>query len=153
MEFVGKKVRKPAAKPGSQPNLSIGGPDGLNALAEPGITWTTRINISRREDIVQQYKQMQPAELDGLKEWIRNAKNSANVVRSITIACFAPSDPMVYYFIDRTDDRPVIMAVYWNKDRQEWIVAASAERLQAPEKFDETHHIIETVACSTIQFR
>jgi hypothetical protein len=144
--FDGMNVRRPTAK------LAMGGPGGLTGSLTPGagIVWTTTINLARREEIIRQYRQMRPAEIEGLKEWIRSPTTQGTEVQSVTIACFAPSDPMVYYYVDGSASGPVVMAVFWDKEQQRWVVASSLERSQGSEKFEEMHRIIESVACSTV---
>ena len=102
--FVGESVRKPGINAGSK-QLALGG-GGLRGLpaASSGMTWTTMISLGQREEIIAQYKQMRPAEIGSLKRWIR-ASGARNAERAtVTIACFAPTDPMVYYFVERAKE-------------------------------------------------
>jgi hypothetical protein len=145
--FDGTNVRKPAGR------LAIGGPGGLTGHPTPGsgTLWTTTINLGSREEIIRQYRQMHPAEIEGLKTQIRAPTTQGTETKSITIACFASSDPMVYYYVDRPVTGSVVMAVFWDREMQKWVVASSLEPSQNPEKFEEMHRIIESVACSTIR--
>jgi len=47
----------------------------------------------------------------------------------------------------------LFMAVFWDKDQETWIVAGSLEQSQGPEKLEEMHRIVESVACSTTTFQ
>jgi hypothetical protein len=144
--FDGMIVRKPDGK------VAIGLPGGVTGSPTPssGILWTTTIHLLRREEIIRKYRQMHPAEIEGLKAQILDPMTHGTAVKSITIACFASSDPMVYYYVDRFVKGSVIMAVFWDSELQKWVVASSLERSQGREKFEEMYRTIESVACSTI---
>jgi hypothetical protein len=133
----------------SQSTLAVGR-GGLTGFPAPasGIVWTATIGVAGREEIVQQYRQMHPAEIEGLKAWIISSITQGAGLKSVTIACFTLNDPMVYYYIDRPTNESVVMAAYWNKERQAWVVASSLRRLQSPERFEQMHRVIESVACS-----
>lgn len=152
LAFLGKEARKPAGRRGEPVVLGQGGFSG-SPTAGSGITWTAKIALGTRAEIIRDYQQMHPADIESLKSWLRSPATSHSGVRGITIACYSPSDPMVYYLVDRSTGAPVIMAVFWDKDRQEWVVASSFERNQAPEKFDEMRRTIESVPCSTVTFQ
>ena len=152
LAFLGKQARKPPRPPGAPVVLGQGGFSG-SPVAGSGIMWTTKIALGTRAEIVKEYQELHPADIESLKNWLRSPATSHSGVRGMTIACFAPSDPMVYYLVDRSVGAPVIMAVFWDKDRQEWVVASSFERNQAPEKFDEMRRTIESVSCSTVTFQ
>jgi hypothetical protein len=163
LEFIGEDSGRPVGNWQSQLVLGQGltgiprpepgdSPMGLRA-APVGIRWTTRIDLGNRAEIVRQYQQMRPAEIEGLKAWVGTSNPQDAGVKSITIACFAPTDPMVYYYIDRPAKGPVFMAVFWDRDRGAWTVAASLEQSQGPEELEEMHRIVQSVACSTITFQ
>jgi len=158
--FIGKDSPEPVGN--LQPRTVLG--RGLSGIPAPqpaegfsvpvtSLRWTGEIDLGSRAEIVRAYQQMQPADIEGLKSWLRSPTTPHTGVRGITIACFAPSDPLVYYFIDRSSGAPVIMAVFWDRDRQEWVITASFERNQIPEKFDEMRRTVESVACSTVTFQ
>ena len=151
LAFIGKEPVKPG---GGRKTPLVLGRGGFSGSPESGsgITWTTTISLGSREEIVRQYRQMHPQEIEGLQSWIRTATTRDSGVKSITIACFAPSDPMVYYYVDRPAKGSVVMAVFWDRERQAWVVASSLERSQGPQRFDEMHRTIESVACSTLNF-
>jgi len=145
LAFIGKEtVKHPLV-------LGRGGLSGSPA-PESGITWTTRVNLGTRTEIVKQYQQKHPQEIEGLQNWIRAATTRDSGVKSISIACFGPSDPMVYYYVDRPAKGSVVMAVFWDRERQSWVVASSLERSQGSQRLDEMHRTIESVVCSTLNF-
>lgn len=107
--FIGDSVRSTAiAVP--QRKIALGGAGGLTGSPTPGsgIRWPTAVNLGTREEIVQQYKQMHPAEIENLTRWIRSSMNQTAGRTTITIACFAPTDPMVYYYVDRPAKESVV---------------------------------------------
>jgi hypothetical protein len=53
-----------------------------------GLRWTAKISLGSRAEIVRQYRQMHPAEIDGLKKWIGASDPQNTGVKSIAIACF-----------------------------------------------------------------
>lgn len=141
---VGEFASKDLA--GSQRADSVAG-----SLPQPStIVWEAVINLGSREDITRQYLQMRPQGIGALEDWIRGTRPGNSEVKSITIACFAPSDPVVYYFVDRPAKGSVVMSAYWDRERKQWFVAASLERSQGPERFEQMRRTIESVACSTL---
>ncbi len=150
LAFAGEKPRKPT---GDTKPMFVG-PDGtgFTGTFEPGIIWTAVIKLDDPEAVARRYRKIHPAEMDRLKQWIRDAEpRGADRVKSITIACFAPSDPMIYYYVDRAPE-PVIMAAFWDREVQDWVSAASSQRFQAPERFDQMRRTIEKVACAVLRF-
>jgi hypothetical protein len=132
-------------------NLGISqrGDSVAGSLPQPStFVWEAVINLGSREDIIQQYRQMRPQGIGALEDWIRVTRSSE--VKSITIACFAPSDPVVYYFVDRPAKESAVMAAYWDREHKQWFVAASLVRSQGPETFERMRRTIESVACSTL---
>jgi hypothetical protein len=152
LAFDGENVERPVAKAASRPR-HVFGPGGLTGSPMPGfgVLWAATIRLASREETVRQYRQMRPAEIEGLKEWILASRKKDAGVKSITIACFAPSDPMVYYYVDGPGKEAGVLAVFWNREREEWIVAAALERSQNPGRFEEMHRITDSIACSTIK--
>ncbi len=150
--FLGKGSVKQS---GDSARPTVLGRGGLAGSPAPGfgISWTTKIALGSRAEIVKEYQQMHPSDIEGLKSWLRSPTTTHTGVRAMTIACYSPFDPLVYYYVDRSAGAPVILAVFWDKDRQEWVIAASFERSQAPEKFDEMRRTIESVPCSTVTFQ
>jgi hypothetical protein len=148
--FNGESFQPPA---NAGPRQRIGARGGFagSPSADSGIRWTATVTIGSREEIVQQYKQMHPAELGSLTRWIRSSMSGSGAATSITIACFAPTDPMVYYYADRPTKESVVIAAYWDKERETWAVASSLVRSQGPQRFDEMRRTIESVACSTMR--
>lgn len=147
--FTGDSVQ---SKRDSQRKPALGGIGGLTGSPAPGsgIRWTTTVKLGSRDEIVQQYKQVHPAEIESLTRWIRSSMNPSTGHASITMACFAPTDPMVYYYVDRAAKESVVMAAFWDREREEWLVASSLVRSQNPSAFEEMHRTIESVACATI---
>lgn len=149
LSFVGKKPRKSTPGHETQPSL---GRELAGAPAPGGILWMTKITLATRAEIVRRYRQMRSAEMEGLRKML-TTPNPDPGTKSITISCFAPTDPTVHYYVNRSPDAPVIMSVFWDRERQEWAVAGSLERSQGPERFEEVHRIIDSIACSTVRFR
>src|SRR5260370_40668377 len=94
---------------------------------------------------------MRPQGIGALEAWIRGQRTRNSEVKSITIACFAPSDPIVYYFVDRPATGSVVMSAYWDRERKQWFVAASLERSQGPERFEQMRRTIESAPWSALQ--
>ncbi len=125
-------------------------------------TWTTKITVGSRAEVVTKYRQMHPPGMADLEKWLRPQLVLDSELKSITVACFAPTDPMVYYYADRPTKgpaerptaAPTIIAVFWRLDQpEEWVVAGYSQRWQNPQRFDETRRILESVACSTLNFK
>lgn len=129
--------------------------------AGSGVAWATKITLGSRAEIVSKYQQMHPPGMSSLQDWI-HTQGSLSGVESITIACFAPTDPMVYYYVERPitgpperpTAAPTIMAVFWRLDRpEEWVVAGYSQQWQNPQRFDEMRRTIESISCSTLRFK
>ena len=119
-----------------------------------GALWTPAIELGTREEIVKQYKKLRPVELEGLREWLRTGLQVAGY-RSITIACFAPSDPTVFIYGDRPAERfgPIVFQVFFDREREEWVEVGILEQSQNPEKFKELKTTVQAIACDTIRFK
>jgi hypothetical protein len=157
LTFIGKE---PVTRE-SPPAAGTRGFSGFPA-AGSGLTWTTKIALGSRAEIVMKYRQIHPPEMPGLQKWLRSQTAGDSDLKSIAIACFAPTDPMVNYYVDRPTTGPVerptaaptIIGVFWRLDQpEEWVVAGYSQRWQNPQKFDEMHRTIESVTCSTLSFR
>lgn len=150
-------VLKFAGQPPNQPLTSGQRVGGL--ASSSGILWTPTLELNTREAMVKQYKQLRPTELEGLRDWLRTSHQNTGY-RSITIACFASSDPEVYIYGDRPAERrgPIVFSVFWDKEREEWLeawileVAVLRERGQGTERFEELKAMIQAIACDTIRF-
>ena len=148
LAFLGKPKRASSYRDG-QVSVGQGGLSGLS-LTGSGITWTAHLKLGSRAEILSQYKRMHPVDAAGLAEWLRAAPSLGS--RSITIACYAPTDPMVYYYVNHSGGAGEVMAAFWNRERQEWLVASSLDKIQGSERFDEMRRIIDSISCSTINF-
>lgn len=149
LAFLGKEPRKSRCRASVVLGRDLGG----LLSPESGLMWSANVNVGTRAEIIQDYQQMHPAQIEDLKSWLfSDASPDANV-RVATIACFSPTDPMVYYLVAPSAGSPQIMAVFWDKERREWVVASSAERDQGPERFDETRRTIESIKCSIVTLR
>ena len=128
--------------------------DKLSLPDSAGALWTPAIELGTREEIVKQYKKLRPVELEGLREWLRTGLQVAGY-RSITIACFAPSDPTVFIYGDRPAERfgPIVFQVFFDREREEWVEVGILEQSQSPEKFKELKTTVQAIACDTIRFK
>jgi hypothetical protein len=131
------------------------GRGGLRGVPAPGVgsLWTVNVNLGSRAEVIQQYRQLHPPELESLERWLHATILPTAGYKALTIGCFAHSDPLVYLYGDRVNKGPVLLAVYWDKERGEWVDAASLEQSQGPEKVEEMYRIVESVACSTVTFQ
>jgi hypothetical protein len=139
---------------GQNPKLSFPSEIRTDKLPHPvGILWTPTIELSTRVETVKKYKQLRPTELEGLRDWLRTRFQDAGY-RSITIACFAPSDPTVFIYGDRPAEPrgAIIFQVFWDREREEWVYAGLLEREHGPERFEELKATIQLIACDTIKF-
>jgi hypothetical protein len=122
--------------------------------------WTSKIAVGSRSEIVTKYRQMHPAQMSNLEKWLRSQTAGDSELKSITIACFSPTDPMIYYFADRPTkgpverptDAPIIISAFWRLDQpEEWVAAGYSQRWQNPKRFDESRRIIESIPCMTLK--
>jgi hypothetical protein len=134
----------------------------VTPTAGSGVTWTTKIAVGSRVEVVMKYRQMHPPGMADLEKWLRPQLVGDSEPKSITVACFAPTDPMVNYYVDRPTKgpaerptaAPTVISVFWRLDQpEEWVVAGYSQRWQNPQRFDETRRIVESVACSTLSFK
>jgi hypothetical protein len=66
-----------------------------------GILWTASIALGSRAEITKQYSHLHPTELHDVERWLRNTILPDAGYKTITIACFAPTDPMIYLYGER----------------------------------------------------
>jgi hypothetical protein len=146
ISFVGGDAGEAPISGNAAHTLGPGGLSGVPA-ASSGILWATKIMLRSRAEVVREYRQMHPRELEALRKWLIGPRPDRGDASGITIACFAATDPMVYYYVEQPAD-PLIMSVFWNRESEEWSVAGSLQRSQNPARFSRLHSIIDSIACS-----
>jgi hypothetical protein len=114
-----------------------------------GIIWTTTVSLGSRDEIAQRYRRMNPDGIQSLRKWAANGV--APGIKAITIPCFAPSDPIVYVSFDWQADPPTAIAVFWNKESETWIDAASFVGPENRETIERIRSVIDEIACATIK--
>lgn len=152
-------VQKDSATRDALPATGARGFAGFPA-AGSGITWTAKLVLGSRVEMVAKYRQMHPPELASLQKWLRSQMAGDSELKSITVACFAETDPEIYYYVDRPTKGPIerptsaptIVAAFWRLDQpEEWVVAGYSQRRQNPQRFDENLRIIQSIPCATLQ--
>jgi hypothetical protein len=119
-------------------------------------TWTTRVNLGTKSEIVEYYRQLRPAELDSLKEWFADLGGAG--YRSVTIPCFAFSDPEIYVYGDRAELGPIIIDVKWQPEGERWEEAGMipflwrAPTVQEQRAIEGYRKTIESIKCATVEF-
>ena len=111
------------------------------------------IQLDDRDTIVREYKHLRPPALRGLERYLRATKPPETGYDSITIACFEPTDPLVFFYGVRPKKGPIVFMMLWDKEREEWREAGLVERPDERGEIEELRKVIESVACSTVQFK
>lgn len=115
------------------------------------------LTLDSREEIVKRYKQLRPAKLQSLQNWIQKEANEyqQNGYHSITIASFDDSDPYVHLYGDRkiANGGPLVFTVFWIDEIKEWKYAAMLTQQQNPNVFAQQKAIIQEIACDIINFK
>ena len=107
------------------------------------------VEIGNREQILGYYKRQRPAELDGLVEWL--TKRYKGSYKSVRIPCFLKSDPQIYIYGERLKTGPIIVAVSWNPEIEEWEDSLFADRTEEQPVIDEFRHTIESLSCTLLR--
>lgn len=150
LAFAGANRQAPAAQKTTERPLFGGTISGT--LGSPGaIIWTATIKLDNRAETLKYYQQLRPAELDGLREWLRTHLRGAGY-KSVTIPCFASSDPKIYVYGDRPERGPIVFSVFWDEESEEWVEAGRLDRMEDRAQIDKLKSLIEPIACSTIRF-
>ena len=144
--------RRAAANSDQRRPVAIG-PGGLSGTwtVNSPARWRMTIKLEDRGRIVERYKQLRPSEADSLRTWLRKNYRDAGY-RSITFACFKPSDPVLYLYGDRGTEGSMVISLFWDKGREEWIEAGMLARNQGTETFEALRSTIQAIACDTIRF-
>jgi type II secretory pathway pseudopilin PulG len=109
--------------------------------------WNLNLRIRSRDDIVRRYRALQPEKLDGLRKWITTPSNGAGRNDgAVTIACFDQYDPITFYSVRWKAQPPIIMAVFWDNERREWIISSWVT--SDHKNFEDLFAVIELVPCS-----
>ena len=90
--------------------------------AAPEWTWHATLKVGTRIDIINHYKGLHPERLEDLRRWLAQDLKDGRNYRSITIACFTPSDPTVFVYGDRASLGPIVFEVRRDEERR-WSVA------------------------------
>jgi hypothetical protein len=134
------------------PQLIPGVREGASSLAPGPVFWTATLKLGTRDSITKEYKKMRPEQLAGLEDWLR-AGPSSDSVKLATIPCFASADPSVYIYVKRPSGEPYVLNVYWDREREEWILAFVYEGPQFRDRIAEFHRVVQSVACSAVSFQ
>lgn len=142
-------------RPGDQQDrrMPVLGPGSLTGqlVSGTGIQLTTEIRIRRRAEIMRRYRETRPTELRGLLRWLGSELAPSGGYKSITVACFLSSDPVVYAYGDRPQKSPVVFAVFWDRELNTWTDAALYEGPQAQNDIKRLKGIIDVIPCATIR--
>ena len=128
--------------------ISFGQRRGL--LAPGGMLWSTTVALDRGQ-IIGAYRAMRPEGLAGLKAWLLATMPPTAGYREISIPCFSSKDPEVYLFGDRPDKGPIVFAVQWDRETEEWRDGG----VRGPEDRSQIAAMkstIDSIVCATVKF-
>ena len=133
--------------------LTLGAPNGLGGLPSPGgSAWRATLKIKARDQIVREYRQLHPEPIRSLEQWLRQTTSGVGY-KSMTIACFAPSDPEIFVYGDRPKrGGPVVFSVIWDRESQEWLEASLIQGADRLADINKLRSIIEAIPCATLKF-
>ena len=153
LDFVGKQSEKEALGVQGKRRITVGrgGVMGIPA-AGSGILWTAAIPLAPRSEILKHYSGLHPPELRGIEQWLRATILPNAGYRTITIACFAPTDPVVYLYGDRPVKGPIVFSIYWDEEAGDWAQAGMLERPDDRGKIQEMRTTVNAIACATVRF-
>jgi len=126
---------------------------GLAGVPQPGggFLWESRIVIENREAVLEWYRHTRSERFDGLLAHLRERLRDSDY-RSVTVACFATSDPDVHIYGDRRKAGPIAFSLTWNDEREEWLHVGMVEQSQSKAAFEQLRKTIDSIACATISF-
>jgi hypothetical protein len=113
--------------------------------------WTTTASLGTRREIIQQYKRMHPPELVSLQKWLR-AENGVGEGLTVTVPCFAATDPLIFISIDERSGEHAVETVFWNREAKIWESADGFGPPVDPAIVAQFREVTKTIACSTMRF-
>lgn len=140
---------------GQSNNGTVLGPGGLSGLHDGsfGVQWTAKIPIGPRSAILSTYRDNGQAGIDTLRRWLQSPSRRNVGYSFVEIPCFAQTDPLVYLYVDRTPDEPMIIAVFWDSEAEQWTEAAHLDGSKSRAKIESLRSVIADVLCATVKFR
>lgn len=156
MNYV--RQRNPSLPPPQPPQSPTIGGDIIGPMisGQMAIRGPMIVDLGRRADIVEHFRQMQPLELHRLKEAVAEMRGGG--WSSVIIPCFAiEASPVVPLYGERPDRGPVIFSVRWDRDEEEWFGGGQIEPPTGytPEeirRIEERRSIFESIKCATVEF-
>jgi len=119
--------------------------------------WTMSVDVGNKREIIEFFRKLRPPELENLENWFRSETLPSAGYRSITIPCFAISDPEIYVYGDRVSGVPIIIDVHWEPESERWREAGMSDGPLPPTPemlrlIEETRRRIESVKCAKVNF-
>jgi hypothetical protein len=116
------------------------------------MTWSTTVHLGFPTQIVGAYRTSRPAQMDALRSWLLESHKGSGYA-SITVACFLPSDPLVFLYGNRPGKGPIIFEAYWNTETEQWKEAGFLDRPEDRKQIEQLKAKIELLSCAKVNFK
>jgi hypothetical protein len=113
--------------------------------------WTMDVKLPTQTELIEEYKQLRTTpELADLRAWLV-AEHRNTDYKSITIACFAPTDDSVFVYGERKTLGPIMLSLF-NDIELGWTVAAFSDRPEEAKYIASMRDRIQKMECGRITF-
>ena len=126
-------------------------PRVLRGLANPNfLLWTMEVPLPTQKEVLEEYKKLRPSQLADLRAWLDSEFRDSDY-KSVTIACFAPTDEDVFVYGERKTLGPIVMSLF-NDIERGWTVAAFSDRPEQAKHIAAMRDRIQKIECERIAF-
>ncbi len=117
---------------------------------DSGITWFASRSLGTRSEIIAYYAKLKPSRLQEVLTHLRE-ESDHSAYTSMTVACFAAEDELVYVHGVRPKLGEIVFSLIWDEEAG-WRTAGMVEMLSDPETTTSLRDIINKMPCGVIQF-
>lgn len=135
------------------PQPAAGSPRILGGVATSSnfTLWTMDVKLPTQTELIEEYKQLRTTpELADLRAWLVSEYRNTDY-KSITIACFAPTDDFVFVYGERKTLGPIMLSLF-NDIELGWTVAAFSDRPEEAKYIAAMRDRIQKIECGRITF-
>jgi hypothetical protein len=134
------------------PTPAPGSPRVLRGVPNSSPTfWTMDVKLPTQTELIEEYKQLRATpELADLRAWLVTEHRNTDY-KSITIACFAPTDDFVFVYGERKTLGPIMLSLFHDIELG-WTVAAFSDRPEEAKYIASMRDRIQKIECGRITF-
>jgi hypothetical protein len=108
------------------------------------------VTLPTQTELIEEYKKLRTPELADLRAWLDSRYRDSDY-KSVTIACFAPTDENVFVYGQRKTLGPIVVSLF-NDIELGWTVAAFSDRPEEAKYIASMRDRIQKIECGQITF-